>query len=229
MLHVFLNKTDFEQDYASEILRNYLTPESRIGVIPMFDDEGLVSETMQWRNKFSIESEYYDDVMRPLGHYGIRKKNVSFYDGSAEDILSFSTSKDIVLLIGEDADSCLRYAWDYGLEELFYEFSGLILCVGCVGGILGDSYLSIQYDGSWLEKEGLGLYQGLVLDIPYEEDRTHVERIIRLIETNYDEVVVVPRQGGVLIQDQIVEPFGSAFFANDSDLDELYHILEVLE
>ena len=66
--------------------------------------------------------------------------------------------------------------------------------------------------------------QGVDLVMDYQETDEYLKYIIETIEDRNRKVLICPKDGGVLLTDTSTELLGSAFIADQNDLDEIYRL-----
>ncbi len=168
------------------------------------------------------ENLYY--LQRPLKAYGMKPDQIRILnqtDLEPEMFARILQHSDVLVLSAQNAAQACRILEDHGLASLLRKYHGLLIGIGAGAEVLLDTV-----EDSWygVEREGLGVLSGFHLMMNYSEEPEQLAQIIRYLETRDEAVIIVPEQGGVLFDYGNIELLGSAFAADERDLDELYSL-----
>ncbi len=228
MTVILLNKTNFDRDWAAETLADVIRKNMRIVMLPLSYDEGWSSDRNVWADRFSEESEYYEDLIRPFLSYGISRDHISFIDQHEDDAETAKrklAGTDLLCVFGYDSNDCMDRLEDMGIIELIRNYHGILMGISAGSKIITDRYYhTLDDQHGFAYREGIGRLSGFDIDIHYFEDEYHLAGIIRCLEEGDRPVLIMPDQGGALISGDSAELLGNAFIADYNDLDELYQL-----
>jgi len=220
-----VNKTNYNEVWAGEFLHTVLRPGMRAVILPLGYDEGWAMEADVWNRDFEESSERHEDLERPLRTYGIQDFSwIDFHresEGSAADKLK---DADICVLVGTDPAAAMERIEDLALEDALKQFDGILITLSEISHILEASFETGDlYERA--EREGLGLLQ-IRFHMHYSETEEELRRMIRYLERDDRPLIVLSEKSGLYVGDGTLELLGDAFIAEDSDLDELYSLLD---
>lgn len=225
MMNIIFAKTDFDQAWAADTLMDILHANSEVCILPLSRDTGWASDQQVWQEQFAVESEYYEDVLRPFLQYGIPRDNIkvlNHLNQSETYIVERIHTVDVFVMVGDNAHEAM-----YCLEEIpevmqaIQNHSCILMGIGDVGSCFGETYRTNQ-DSYVTEEEGLGLLEGfhIYMETGILEEDLHT--IIDWLETDGQSVVVIGPKGGILIDMMSYEILGNTTIYTADDLDELY-------
>ena len=212
---------NYDQEWAAGLLAEPFSYMHTAAVLPLVYEEGWASDAVMHGNLLAEEESLYH-LQRPLKAYGMKPENIHILDQNGlepelfERILQHS---DVLVLSAQNAAQACRILEDRGLDSLIRRYHGLLVGIGAGAEALLDTV-----EDSWygVEREGLGVLSGFHLMMNYSEEPEQLAQIIRYLETGDESVIIVPARGGVLFDYGNIELLGSAFIADERDLDELY-------
>lgn len=222
---LIVNKTNFDQPWAAEILSTVFTKDMKVLVMPLGDNEGWASDAGEWNHRFEEDSDYHYDLERPFRSYGIH--HFAWFDYYQEDEASAAKriqDSDVLVLVGTDPAACMDRIRDLGLEDALLRYPGMIITLSEAGHILegefecGELYVRHQ-------REGIGLLSGAHLHMHYQETEEELRQLIRKLESDGLPILVLSEKSGVYFEEGGIELLGDAFIAEASDLDEMYGLL----
>ena len=226
MMHIILNTAEFDREWAYETMASILSAEMRVVIIPLSENSGWSDETVYYQDMIRSKGDYAKKLILPFRHYGIPRRNITVlehYDEDPDTAAAKIIGADLVLLTGGDPYSCLHAMEDMGLDRILDNYHGILMSCGAAASALSETFISGEY-----EEHGLGILPGFDLDAQYEEDAEHVGALIRTLENHLRQILIIPPEGGVLIDENECALFGEAFIADANDLEELYLLEESL-
>ncbi len=230
MIHILVNQTNFDGNWAAETLYSLFHSDQKVLIIPLTENNGYASDQRAWHDQFSEESEYYEDVIRPFIRYGIQRKNIKIFDifdNYRDDLKKYIQNFDIVCLVGEEELGCYSTLLDYNFNSLLKDYEGILITIGSAATPLTESFPSYDEDmGYYAEYSGLGFLKGIDLVMNYVQSDEMLRYISSTIEMRNQKVLVCPKNSGILLTDRSTELFGDAFIADMKDLDEIYNLMK---
>lgn len=209
---IFVNKTNFDQMWAGEVMQDFLYPDSRILIFHFAEDHSYDF----------ISFDYEEDILRPFLTFGISPEQIQIIDPYAyeESSIQFLLQQnfDCVAFVGNDPYQAHLYFEDYRLLPWFSSYDGTLLWIGEIGYV-ASAHFPIPYED--YEAQGLELVE-IDISLNYIHDEEHLGRVIRLLEEGSQQVVLIPEQGGFYALDHYYDLFGQAMLVSDQDLDHLY-------
>ena len=224
-MFLLANKTNLDQSWAQDSVGELLYPGMKVGILPLSEDEGWASDAMAYRDRFSSDTEYLEDLRRPFHAYGIPSSALTmldFHDGLIGGVSDF----DALCLIGDDPDACMNAIFDQGLEEIVRNYQGLVIGISAGAEILCDSFFPLLEEESYEFHTGLDLFHGVDIMTHYEEDAWHLGAIIRRLEDAGRPQIILPENGAVILDGDHFDLLGDAFVADVPDLNEIYSLYQ---
>ena len=228
MIHILLNDTNFDAEWAYPSLHTLLKKDMHILVIPLLTSDGWSFDEEEWEHQYHKGGKTYEKLITPFANYQISEKNITLFDpyqNTSHDLQKYLAQADGIYLYGEDAEHMMMCIEDLELKQPILNYSGIVITNHAGSNLVMQNYDS-KYEWEEEELEGLGLLDGFALMPDYIEDAGHLARLIRNIEQRGRAVFAFGKDGGVLIQDGQYELLGNAFTATEADLDALYRAYE---
>ena len=223
MMNILLNKTDFDQDWASPYLMDLFRQEDRVCVLPLSLDEGWASDHEDWQDRFQSGSEYREDINRPLLNYGIRLDRITYCDhfvDSKESVLKKIQEASILVLLADNArEAMLRLEELPAVMDAILRFHGIVITLAEANHLFLDEFYDRTYGEYYV---GLGVLPGIAFMMDYNERLEELRETIFAIESLGKRVVLLPQQSGMLFDGEHYELFGNSRVVDEEDLDELY-------
>jgi peptidase E len=232
MTNILLNISNFDEDWASDTLRQIIHADMKVLILPLSYNEGWINDAVQWKHYYGKGRRYYEELVRPFRNYGIPDRQirwVNYFEDDHESAARKIREADILFFTGGYPDWMMQRLYDLDLEDTIRGYDGIVMGTSAGALIqLEEYHLAPDADYDFQYQEGLGLVSGFDMDVHYQEDENHIASIIRSLEDKGRPVLVCPNQGGALIEGEHVELMGGAFFAGMEDLEELYQLYEGL-
>ncbi len=220
MLNILVNKTDFDQSWARETMKDVLYCGVKVVVLPFAHNEGWAMDVCVYEDTFMKDSLFQEDLKRPFLAYGVKDEDICILNTFCETYESCKKKiddSDVVFIVGSDANDVMDGILDLGIEDVLRGYEGTMIGASAGAVVQMDRFMS--EDGY---REGLGIVSGIDLDVHYEENEFHLKRIIDSLETAYDQILIVKDKGGILVSGVQVEFIGDAFVFDVTQLDEIY-------
>ncbi len=228
MIQVLVNQTNFDGEWAAESLYSLFRPDQKVLLIPLSSNTGYAMEYDNWAEKFSENSIYREDIMRPFMRYGIPKNNIrvlSHYEDDEEYLRKMILQADVVCLIAEDEMSAYSCMLDLRMTSIFEEYDGILMFIGYAATPLTESFpVYSEEENGYFNCAGLDYLKDIDLIMNYEQTDDLLQYISCIIEMNGKKVIICPKNSGVIINDGNITLFGEAFIADEKDLDEIYNL-----
>ncbi|MBR2991394.1 MAG: hypothetical protein IKF51_08080 [Solobacterium sp.] len=221
MIHLLMCGTNYDGIWAADTLSGILHRDMLVGILPLSDDSGYLSDALEWKDRFREDGVFSYDLRRPLHSYGIAEKNIRILDHYHLEHWD-PDFYDVIMLVGEDPAACMERLEDLGLMESLQRYRGILAGLSAGAQVQCSRFCGWNEDGYAVEGSGLGLLQNVMLDMHYIPDEEHTALLIRMLETQDAPVICVPEEGGVLVEEGRYLLFGDAFVLTDRDLDRLY-------
>ena len=232
MTNILLNKSNFDEYWAYDSLSPYLSEHTKVLVLPLSFHESWITDSFEWHECYGRGKDEYEEIIRPFLSYGIPEKNIrwiNYFEDTQESCLRKIAHADLLFFTGGFPDWTLQRLYDLGIKEAVHAFDGIIMGTSAGALIQLEQYhLTPEYDYPYQYQEGLGMLSGFDIEVHYEEDLRHVEALIRTLEDLGCPVIVMPDEGGVLIDGDRFELLGGAFVLDGNDLDDLYRTYDYL-
>ncbi len=224
MIRLYLCGTNYDGVWASDVLPEIFSSRMKAAVLPLSYDYGWSSDAADWSEQFSEDSMFRYDLKRPLVSFGIPEKNIRWIDHYRMEGFE-PDDYDVLVLVGEDPAECMMRMDDLGLDLQSYR--GILIGLSAGASIMAERFSLYSEDSPVFELlPGLGLSQGFLLDMHWQEDEFHLRNVIYMLETQDFPAICIPEDGGLLEEEGQFLLFGSAFVVTDRDLDRLYMKLE---
>lgn len=209
---ILANQTNFDRPWAESGLGDLLMPKARVLIIPIDVEDQRISDDCR------------EDLCRPLLHYGIGEERIAVrtVENVTETLLENS---DIVVLAGGDPRYMGECLGDFALTEVLRNYPGILMGIAGGAEILMDTYRG-KAPNDYKIYEGLGLVPGVSLFIDYQQNAETIRMMIEDLEQNGRPLLVMPQNGAIILDQEHLDLLGDAFFADMSDLDDLYQLLD---
>lgn len=221
MIHILLNKPNFDQDWAYPSLNEIITADKKVCILSLMGDEGWSSDQDNWEHRYDSGSRHYEKLVQPFRNYLIPDGNIVWANGygDASETAAKIKDADILFLTGSDPEQMMENVQDTGLLETLKNYTGIVM-----GDAAGSQLIMEDFETEYDEVpvKGIGYLKGFALESAYIEDVRHLQRMIHTIEDRGRTVFAYPEQGGVIIRDNHYELLGNAFICSDNDLDKIY-------
>lgn len=232
MANILLNLSNFDAPWAYASLAQYLTPDRKVLILPLSYHEDWITDALEWKHEYGRGTDGYEMLIRPFLAYGISERNIRWINYYADDEVTARRKlewADVLFFTGGYPDWMLQRLYDFELEQAVRDFDGIIMGTSAGALIqLEEYHLTPEDDYEYQYQYGLGILSGFDLEVHYEEDERHLEAIIRTIEEKGLPVIVMPNEGGVLIDGDHFELLGGSFILDWKDLDDLYMTYQYL-
>ena len=227
MIQILLNKTNFDGEWAAQTLYSLFSKDMKVVILPLSSKTGWASDYEDWSDRFQYGSEYNKDLVRPFLRYGISRKNITIlnhFDEDEEHLNYVLNNADVICLSGDNPVDSLNCLLDLNIISTLMNFDGILITLGAAASIQSEFFPVYDGLGSFSEKEGLGVLQGVDLEMDYQETDEHLKHIIQTVEDRNRKVIICPKDSGILLTDTHTELLGNAFIADENDLDEMYNL-----
>lgn len=230
MINVLLNISNFDEQWAYEMIENVLPKNPKILILPLSYNEGWINDAYEWRERYGKGEQYYEELVRPFRSFGIKDKQIkwiNYYEDDEESSRKKIEWANVLFFTGGYPDWMMQRLYDLGIQQDIRDFDGVVMGTSAGALIqLDEFHLADDGDYNFQYQEGLGLVNGFDIDVHYEEDQNHLGAIIRSIEELGKPVIAYPNEGGIIIDNGNFELLGGAFICGENDLDELYQMYE---
>ena len=125
----------------------------------------------------------------------------------------------------EEALGTYNCLLDLNILNVLSNYDGISIFLSGAASVLSE-YFPVYDDAyeTFITYDGLNYIQGVDLVMDYQETDEYLKYIIETIEDRNRKVLICPKDGGVLLTDTSTELLGSAFIADQNDLDEIYRL-----
>lgn len=230
MIHILINAYNFDQPWAFSEIAAYLKPHMKTLIVPLSHNEEYSSDAQLWHDRYDTGMEWHENIVRPFKAFQIDDRDIAwlnYYEDDAARAGEKVRKADVIVLAGVDAEETMERIEDLELTEALRSFDGILIGVSAGALVQLRDYHQIETEErDFGYGQGLGLIDGLDIDVHYREDIPHLNAVIRSIEDFGRPVVCFGEQGGMIIDRGHVELLGRAFAADTGDLDDLYRALE---
>ncbi len=216
------NTMDFAQSWSAETLTESLHRDMRVLILPMMANDGWSADILAFHDELAESEKLSEPFMRcgiPLSHIRIEDP----YDHDRDQMLRMMRGSDILCLVSDNAGYAMNVLEDLRLADTVKQFEGIVIGVGECVRILDRVWTS---PGDGEENLGVGRYYGIGVYPNYVQSSEDLAAIIRYLELNETEMIVLDLEGGVLFTDEQIEIIGRAYIASEKDLDRLYMMYE---
>lgn len=224
MIQLIFNQCNFDQPWASDTLMEVFHKTDRVTIFTLesfFDNEYVGMSYLGHEVEMN-----YDRLKRPFLSYGMKESNIQIIPLSNESDMGMRyriENSEVLMFVGDHPKVIHQVLEDLDLLYDVLQFQGVLIGIGdCAHAFLDE----FEYGESHEMHLGLGLLSGCALLMHYAQWESQLRYLIHLLETREDAVVILPDQGGFLMEDEQIELLGNAFIATDEDLDELYQLVE---
>ncbi len=222
---LIVNKTNFDGSWAAEYLSGIFQPGMSVCVLTSEMDEGYTSGVEDWETQYGSGSDFRYDIERPFRNFGIR--SFIWCDSHRDDPEQIRTrirNASVCVLFGTSPSACMNVLEDGDLIEPLMSTEGILVTISEVSEIVCREFENEElYDRGI--RRGLGILQAAHLCMHYDESEEQMRRMIRQLETDGGNLLVLSERSGVYLEDGHIELLGDAFIAEENDLDELYGLL----
>lgn len=228
MIQLLLNKTNFDGRWAAETLFTLFHENQKVLIIPLSQKTGWASDYEDYTNKFEQGSEYHADLIRPFLRYGIPKRNIrilNHFDYDEDSLSRLINNYDVVCFSAEEALDAYNCLLDLNILNVLSNYDGISIFLSGAASVLSE-YFPVYDDDyeTFITYDGFNYIEGVDLVMDYQETDEYLKYIIETIEDRNRKVLICPKDGGVLLTDTSTELLGSAFIADQNDLDEIYRL-----
>lgn len=209
---LLVNTGEIDQKWAWHTARKYIHPGSKVCILAFsfFDN---VQCQQDWEKEYGPTGMWYRGYTAPLARLGIKEGDITFLspfrDGRNMCIETIYNS-DVLVLTGGAPELFMKRIKDKGLKKTVRNFSKTIVGVSAGAMILLEDY-HISPDEDYSEfgwYKGLGMVPGIDIEPHFKGTKAQTVWMERAMEEKHIPTFAIWEQGGLLIVDGEVRPFG---------------------
>lgn len=215
-MNILLNLYDFHEGWAYPTLKDIITSDFRVVIIPFSFHEQWIQDEKQRQNAYGKEyGKYYQDIVRPFHHYGISDDKIQYIDyftDTYESAKNKIEDSQIVFFTGGLPDKMMERLIEFQLVPTLQEFKGIIMGSSAGAMIQFDEYYISPDDDYHIfgYYEGLGLVSGFGIEVHFENTQTQNDSITRFMKERQKPVYIMQNQSALIINEKGVKILGAA-------------------
>lgn len=215
-MNFLLSSYDFHEEWAQEIFRTIIHNGMKVVVIPFSFDNKDVKNVNDFDMHYGENGIHTPWIYRPFLFYGISKDDIVFLDyyrDSVEFMQERVNHADILFLTGGLPDQYLTRLKEKQLVDIIKNHHQIIIGASAGAMIQLDIYHVTPDDDypNYHYQSGLGLVSDIEIEVHYCHSPIQDYGIKRVIHERGLPTYTVANDGGIMIDDGKVVPFGNAY------------------
>ena len=117
MIHILLNQFTFDQAWGFGELSQLIEKDMKVLMMPLSYNDGWSNEFATWDDFFAKGKPAYEMMVRPFYNYGIREKQISWFNYFQDNYASAKTkieAADIIVMTGDFGEWIMQRIEDLG-------------------------------------------------------------------------------------------------------------------
>lgn len=222
MTNILLNSFRIAQPWCCDMLAPYIRPSDRVLVFPLAFRELEITSTQEWNNRYDKTSGFMaKGFAAEFSKYGIEIDQitwVNYFTDNQDYITAKIAESNILYFSGGLPHLMMERLQEKGVIDAIRGFNGLVMGDSAGALIQLDTY-HVTPDQDYPEYayyDGLGLLRGFDVEVHYCGSAEREQSINRCCIEKGIPVYAMPEQGGILVENGIIKPFGETVaFSND--------------
>ncbi len=215
-MNILLDKLDFNEAWAFNMLKNIIKPEHKICIIPFAFHEEWIKNKEEWEKCYNkINGEYYKNMISPFSDYGIDENNIvliNYFTDSHENAKSKVYSSNIIFFTGGFPDKIIDRLLEFDLIDAIEQHDGIKM--GWSAGAMMqcfDYYISPDEDyPKFIYKKGLKCIEDFAVEVHYKNLESQNKSIEKYIYEKGKKVYTTQPQSAIIVDGSEVILLGNA-------------------
>ena len=220
MRNMIFHTMNLSQPWIQDVLNHEIVSHHTISFIVLDEDPLYAQDKITLKDKDNFK-RYLDS----LKQYGINEDDIHIYHLEEMPLPEFRdvVEKSDVLVMIRNPELAMCFIDDMH-RDILREFDGLVIGAGYGGLALLEGYSDEEG-----YHEGFGCIPDINLIYDFVQNKEHLSRAMKLLEMSGGDVVALPLESGIVIDESYFEVLGNGFILSAKDMDDLYEALETME
>ena len=215
MINMLFNLYNYHEDWARDIVGEYISPEDKVLIIP-FSFGPEVRGKREWRNAYSKhKGEQYESIIEPFLYYGIQEKDIkwlNYYTDTSESAKEKIKDSTIIFITGGFPDKLKSRLIKFDLVDELENYQGIMIGTSAGAMIQIAQYHITQDDdySTFKYLRGLNIIKDFDIEVHYEGRDVQNESIERVLYEKKNYVYAITDNSGVIYDNGEIILLGEA-------------------